>query len=165
MQNKEVGVRERCPRNLRMPLQSGWRWCVGAAVVHWEEGKSLTGQLHLNYLQILGSGSLKAFGSGQVPCFPHQVMARTVAHGPLSWLPWRISVKQRSCPPYAVCPVQYQKSENPSPACLHCDLPCQPRRRWQKKQCAELPVTAGPPGSGRAAVSSATSVKTTKKGI
>lgn len=62
-------------------------------------------------------------------------------------------------------PCVVPKSVNPTLTFLHHDLPHQPRRSWQKKQCTELPIIMGPPGSDTAAVSSATSVKTTKKGL
>lgn len=60
---------------------------------------------------------------------------------------------------YQLCSV-LPKSVNPSPACLCHDLPCQPRRRGQKKQCTDLPSITEPRGSDAAAASSARLVKT-----
>lgn len=54
--------------------------CMYCTTSHAENGISLMGQLHQNHLEILGTGSLKVFGPGEVLSFPHQLMARTVAH-------------------------------------------------------------------------------------
>lgn len=65
----------------RQPMNAPSIWmvtahrCCSCALT---TGKIPHRQLYLNYVGILGSRDLKAFGLGEVLSFPHQVMAGTL---------------------------------------------------------------------------------------
>lgn len=118
--------------------------------VHQEHGKPLMGQLHRNYLGILGGGSLKAFGPGEVPSVPHHITARTCSPVSSEVTPLTLSCETATSPFSYWLPCAVSKSGDPTPAVLHAPWTSTSVQKAGRKSSAE---------------SSATSVKITKQRI
>lgn len=149
-----------------MPVQSGWRWCVGTALLcPLRTGNIPHGTASLELFGGFRQWELKSVWTRCDPILPSPGQDKDCSPSSSEVTPVTRSCETAILPSLCRSPCAVPKSVNLTPAPLHHDLPRQPRRSWQKKQCAELPIITGPPGSDGAAVPSATSVKTTEKGL